>query len=248
VILNIRRGLWSRSSGPVTGCQCQFYGILVQTRKSVLFFKLICIFFFMNETAKFFPAHRDVWAHGQVKSKLWLCEHLERIQSDLKPAGPWVIWIYGAWYSMTAFLLLARDKCQVDHIRGLDVDPKACEAADIMNNRWTYEDWRFKAFVKDCNKVDFKEDSVAMQSRVPDLVINTSCEHFDSAAWWDHLPQGQLVALQSNDMTHDEHVNNCRSLEDFCARHPLGDLYFKGEMSFDYGELKFRRFMLIGKK
>lgn len=226
-----------------------FTGIWKETVKGWHSDAIVLYILRMNETSKFFPAHRDVWAHGQVKSKIWLCEHLEKAQAELEPLKPWTIWIYGGWYSMTAFLLLSRDRLQIHHIRGLDLDPDATKAADIINDRWVYDSWKFKAFVKDCNSVDFKEDSLRMDSQPPDLIVNTACEHFISGKWWEDLPAGQLVALQSNDMIHEEHIDNSGSLMEFVERHPLAEIYFRGEIRFDYREdFKFNRFMLIGRK
>jgi len=78
-----------------------------------------------------------------------------------------------------------------------------------------------------------------------DTVINTSCEHVENFSnWYDKVPQGRLVVLQSNNyFEHDEHINCVDSLEEFKKQCPM-DIVFSGELELPL----YKRFMLIGYK
>ncbi len=178
--------------------------------------------------------HKDAFSSGQVGSKIWLCEELERLgwSSNLT-------YIYGGWYGITAFLLLSRNRFQVNKIRSLDIDP-GCEAvADMINENWVWQDWKFKAFTQDCNN---------FEGQYGDLVINTSTEHFDSMDWFNCLPKGTRVILQGNNMPHDDHVIHSTTLDEFVNLYPLAEVVYSGTKEFVYPEWCFTRYMVIGVK
>jgi hypothetical protein len=178
----------------------------------------------------------DAFSSGQIGSKIWLCEELEKLFSHVD-----VIWIYGGWYGMTAFLLQSRGNIQIRKVRSYDLDPDCEAVADMINENWVIDDWKFKASTQDCNLLDLGRDG-------PDLVINTSTEHFDSLDWWHNIPKGTVVALQGNNMPHDDHVVHTDSLEDFVNQYSLSEVMYKGQLEFQYPSWKFTRYMLIGKK
>ena len=70
---------------------------------------------------------KDAFSSGQIGSKIWLCEELEKTGwlSDFT-------YIYGGWHGITAFLLLSRGKFQVNRIRSIDIDPAAEPIADMI--------------------------------------------------------------------------------------------------------------------
>jgi hypothetical protein len=177
---------------------------------------------------------KDAFSSGQIGSKIWLCEELEKLnwQSNLT-------YIYGGWYGITAFLLLSRGKFDVDQIQSFDIDP-SCEAvADMINENWVWQEWKFKAYTLDCN---------GYVRGAPDLIINTSTEHFDSTEWFDCIPRGTRVILQGNDMPHDDHHVHSDSLKKFLSMYPVSELLYSGQKDFVYPDWKFTRYMLIGIK
>jgi hypothetical protein len=178
--------------------------------------------------------NKDAFSSGQVGSKIWLCEELEKLNWASS-----LTYIYGGWYGITAFLLLSRGKFKVDKIRSLDIDP-SCEAgADMINENWVWQDWKFKAFTQDCNN---------FEGQYSDLVINTSTEHFNSTQWFDRLPKGTRVILQGNNMPHNDHIIHSETLNDFVKQYPLSEVVYKGEKSFVYPSWSFTRYMVIGVK
>jgi len=183
----------------------------------------------------------DAFSSGQIGSKLWLCQELEKIRF----AQPQSIWILGGWYGVLAFLLLSRERIPIAKIRSFDLDESANRLADILNENWVWRDWKFKAVTKDANSLVYGEGE---SSPPPDIVINTSTEHFESREWFERIPKGVIVALQSNDMDHEDHVANVRTTAELEARFPLTDRLYSGERPFVYPTWRFRRFMTIGRK
>ena len=128
-------------------------------------------------------------SHGQIESKVWLCEELEKRLPDHARIA-----LLGGWYGMTAFLLLSRRQTNIQYIKSYDIDPKVESIADKINNAYVFDDWKFKAFTKDVNQVDLSEFNV---------VINTSSEHILDKTWFTNL-QDQLIVIQGTDQIHDD--------------------------------------------
>lgn len=188
--------------------------------------------------------HKDLWSSGQMGSKLWLCNELEKLNLQ----QPQAVWVLGGWCGLMSQLILCREKIQIEMIRSFDIDPDCEILADQMNNYWEWQHWKFKAFTADCNLIDYSS-SQTWSSRSPDIVINTSVEHFESLNWWERIPAGTLCALQSNNMVHDTHVANMKNLNEMRAVFQMKELIYSGEMFFDYkNPNSFTRFMLIGRK
>jgi len=176
----------------------------------------------------------DAFTSGQIDSKLWVCRELEQLgwTSELTR-------IYGGWYGVLAFLLLSREQFKVAKIESYDMDP-ACESiADMINENWVSKDWQFKAYTADCNRP---------VAGAPDLVINTSTEHFDSLAWFDAIAPGTRVVLQGNNMPHDDHVVYSKSLTEFKELYNITDVVYEGSLEFKYPNWSFTRYMIIGTK
>ena len=180
--------------------------------------------------------NKDAFSSGQIQSKIWLCEELEKLFEKIDK-----IWIYGGWYGLSAFLLNSRQNIKIESIRSFDIDPSCESVADLINENWVINNWQFKAFTKDCSSIVFYED-------VPDLIINTSTEHFNNLTWWNNIPKGTIVALQGNDMVHDDHIIHFRNLEDFAHTFSMSKTLYSGTLNFNYPTWEFTRFMLIGEK
>lgn len=181
-----------------------------------------------------FSIDKDAFSSGQVGSKIWLCEELEKLNWESN-----ITYIYGGWHGILGFLLLSRGKFNVNKIRSLDIDPSCESIADMINENWVWQDWRFKAFTQDCN---------SYEGQYGDLIINTSTEHFESMDWFDKIPKGTRVILQGNNMPHSEHVVHTETLEDFKKQYQLNNIVFEGKKEFEYPTWSFTRFMLIGFK
>ena len=178
--------------------------------------------------------NKDAFSSGQIGSKLWLCEELEKLnwKSNLTH-------VYGGWYGVLPFLLLSRGKFEVNRIESYDIDPSCEPIADMLNENWVWQNWKFKAHTADCNTVN---------SSRADLIINTSSEHFDSLLWFNYIPPGTRVIIQGNNMPHADHCVHTANLEEFKKTYSLDEIVFEGEKEFVYPDWQFKRFMLIGFK
>ncbi len=184
--------------------------------------------------------NKDAWSSGQIGSKLWLCDELERVFINsagliTKPE----IALLGGWYGMAAFLLLSRNNIPIKMITSFDIDPGCQPIADMINENWIWRDRQFTSITADANKVDLGKY---------DIVINTSTEHFENQKWFDKLELGTLVAVQSNNMPHADHIVTTDSEYSLRQQFPMNVILSVGSKKFEYEDWSFTRFMLIGKK
>ncbi len=184
---------------------------------------------------------KDAFASGQVVSKLWLLDVLERI-IDLQNINEELeILTLGGWYGILHFMLRCRKNIKVKSYRSLDIDQEACDIADAINETWVWQNWKFKSVVADANTYTYSPLEY-------NTVINTSVEHMESRQWFDNIPRGTLVILQSNDMPHEDHSSNHASLDEFVSDFKVSELFYSGQKLFQYDDLNFKRFMIIGRK
>jgi hypothetical protein len=128
---------------------------------------------------------------GLILNKLWLLHQLQNIQDQFS-----TIYILGSWYGNMS-ILLSKSNIQYDHIVNVDQNPRVVRGAQRIA-RILHIDDKIEPMIKDANRLDYRQLD-------PDgLVINTSCHDMDNRGWFDHIPQGVLVALQSrDDVDHD---------------------------------------------
>ncbi len=195
---------------------------------------------------------KDVMSSGQIGSKLWLIQLLERLLVRYRPARkPMTVWIYGGWQGALGFMLLCREGSDaavpVSAVRSFDLDQNATDAANALCEYWVWREWRFRAFTADCNLLEPLRPGEEFGA-TPELVINTSVEHFVSRDWFERIPAGTVVVLQGAGFPHDGAEQQVLSEAQLQERFPLTENWFSGSLHFDYGEWSFDRFMVIGVK
>lgn len=192
----------------------------------------------------------DHFSRGQMKSKCWLVEQLTKIFDDQKLG---TIAHYGGWYATVAQHIF--QKFEVKNYYNLEVDSGCIDIADDFN----YEQiagWQFKSVQQDVGNITWKDDDsfdVKIENRSnnlvttnvkPDLIINTSCEHMNED-WFNNIPTGTVVCLQTNDyFENEQHINCCRDLSDAINKYSMSEVYYSGEIDTHL----YKRFMIIGKK
>jgi len=184
---------------------------------------------------------KDAFASGQILSKLWLAETLEKVIENNDLNKDLNILNLGGWYGILHFIFKCRNKLKIVKYLNLDLDQQACEVSEQLNETWVWQNWKFKSLTYDANMFEYTIDDF-------NVIINTSVEHIDSKQWFDNIPKNSLVILQSNNMPHDDHVQNHSTLEEFLDSFPLNELLYHGQKLFQYDDQSFRRFMLIGVK
>ena len=188
--------------------------------------------------------HKDAYSSGQISSKLWLCRELEK---QLNGSEPQTIWVLGGWLGLLSFLLLSRERINIKNIYSFDLDSKHERQADLINENWIWMNQKFKAKTMDCSYLDYNKPS-SVGSEEPDLIINTSVEHFAGKKWFSNIPFGKMLALQSCNMEHEEHISLAHSETEFKKQFPLSKIYYSGTLEFNYPSFSFARYMLIGVK
>ena len=191
---------------------------------------------------------RDLFSKGQMESKRWLVNELEKIN---KPLG--TVFLCAGWYgSLAAFLF--ESKLEIEKIRSFDIDKNCAAIADTFNRAKTTNNWQFKASTMDILEMTYplhyttEKSDGTFQNLVdmPDTIINTSCEHiFDFAYWYEKIPQHKLVCLQSNNYySIQDHTNCSSSLDEFASITPMKTVLYSGELQLP----KYTRYMRIGYK
>lgn len=179
----------------------------------------------------------NAFSHGQIQSKVWLCENLE---PHLLPYSQ--VAIIGSWYNTLGLIMLARNESKYNMIMGIDKDQSSVDIANKITDAWQLgEHFKIRNTCSEIEKYDFRSYNV---------VINTSCEHMTSD-WFTKLAPYQTVCIQTSDMVTDDPTWNITNpnptMEDFKKKYPMSQIFFEGEKLFDYGHLVYKRLMLIGK-
>lgn len=184
----------------------------------------------------------DAFSHGQMSSKLWLCEQLEKYISD-QFQSPISISVYGSWIALLPFLLLSRGNIKIRQFDLYDQDSRVHENAKRILDFWKFDpEIKINFHTNDCNEIKVQSDKT-------DLVINTSCEHMIGLSWWKHLPNKTHFCLQTTDMIHPTHVSSPKNLDSWIQSLSLKNdqIFYSGEKKVSYPAFSFHRWMLIGK-
>ena len=204
----------------------------------------------MKRTLHKFPdsetAMVDAFSLGQLKSKLWLIENL--------PNNLGLVFICAGWYGTLASLMFDRARDKFDKIRSFDIDSSCAGVADTINRPWVMDGWQFKASTMDLHDMTYPVEHTTYRAdgssvelcEMPDTIINTSCEHiYNFTEWFNKIPEGTILILQSNDFFDiEEHVNCSVDLDDFDKMIPMQDTLYLDELPLPL----YSRFMKIGRK
>ena len=199
-----------------------------------------------NSETAVMPDLNDFLSRGQVKSKLWLVTELAKVVDG--SIGN--VLFYGGWYNFVAFFMF--QQFDVDTIYSLDVNRDVIEPSRRLYDEES-KNGRFKPMGVDVNKIRWdgksayapaRDDTEFLICDSATMIVNTSCEHMDNT-WYDNLPDGTFVVLQTNDyFENEQHSNCCKDLEDVKSKYPMQNIFYAGELDTQL----YNRFMLIGIK
>jgi len=200
----------------------------------------------VNENKNF---DKDCISRGQLKSKIWLIDTL--LQLDVKLGN---VFLCAGWYA-TIVPLLVEKGLQFNSIRSFDIDPDVWKISEIFNKDLVANGWKFKAQTLDIHDLkydEFKFTTIKSNGETEQLkesantIINTSCEHIENfSEWYNKIPTGKLVILQSNNYFElPEHVNCVEDSVHFEKMAPFSKVLFTGELELE----KYTRYMRIGYK
>lgn len=197
----------------------------------------------------------DHFSRGQMQSKLWLVETLRTVLIDngVDVDNISTVVQYGGWYATVAHFLF--NEFNIRQYYNLELDTECIEIADDFNSVQFCDNWKFKSIPMNVNDVVWNNRSFLarltnrqgnpIELKIsPNLVINTSCEHMDDS-WFDKLPAGTLVCLQTNNyFENPQHVNCVASLGEAVGKYKFSKLFYSGELDTQI----YNRYMLIGIK
>ena len=172
------------------------------------------------------------FTHDLIKSKVWLLSELARIAPQVG-----TIYVLGSWYGNLGVLLALDPAIRYKKLINVETDKKFLQASKRIHNHLGMDNTEY--MLKDANDLDYRQLG-------PDgVVINTSLTDMQGQAWFDRIPAGTLVVMQSRD--HDP-GNAAHSTQDIIDRFPLSEIIYDGEIDLEDPETEYTRYMVIGIK
>lgn len=198
---------------------------------------------------------QDAFSRGQVQSKIWLATELAKIKKEFD-----TIFLLAGWYGqLLNYLNIAG--ITFDKARVIDIDPAACQVSDKIFNIDKIEGFKVKSVELDLTDSswlfrtgcayevkNYTSGTTFNEKTMPDLVINTSAEHFHEDWFYKFkyrpLPSKPLFVVQSNNLFEvEEHINCVHSIDHMKIKFPMSEILYEGEIQLT----GYKRFMLIGR-
>jgi len=191
----------------------------------------------------------DCFSRGQLLSKKWLVTELHK---HIRHIG--TVYLCAGWYA-TIVPMFVENGIKFTKVRSFDTDPDVWKIAEKFNKELLLDSWKFKAQTKDIMDIDYVETTyetikgtgdIEVLKDTPDTIINTSCEHITNFTdWYNKVPDGKLLILQTNNYFEiEEHVNCVSNIQEFAEMTPMSNVLYEGELPLD----KYTRYMRIGYK
>lgn len=182
----------------------------------------------LNEVSP--PTFKGSLTPDLLKSKIWLCDNLKQLgRTEFS-----TIYVLGSWYGTMAVVL---DRCGIKFKKVINVDLDKKHIA-ISDRVLSALDINHQCMLKDANTLNYK------QLDKNSLIINTSTNDIKGEQWFDRLPKGTLIALQSRNNANGVYD----TLEELDQEFFLTDTLVLDERSFEDPETQYQRFMKIGVK
>ena len=128
--------------------------------------------------------------------------------------------------------------------RSIDID--AINVANQICNTWLeIEEPHVTNHVADVSKLDFSTD-------INTVYINCSVDQFDNTDWYNTIPIGSLVCMQTTTLptNHEgwEIKQETKSIEHLLDKYKLDQVYYTGSKQIPYNDTSYTRLMVIGIK
>jgi len=164
---------------------------------------------------------RGSFSDDLLISKLHLARELNRLGYDQHDK----IYNLGSWYGNIGPVLINQG-IKFNQLLNVDIDPKVVEDAARVAEHFGIAHL-VKQLTGDANRLNYKN---------PSLIINTSCNNIEGSGWFERIPEGTLVALQTRDMP------------DFKTLFPLSETLHFSKMQLEDPEERYTRLTWIGIK
>lgn len=172
------------------------------------------------------------FTHDLIKSKVWLLTELARIAPEVG-----TIYVLGSWYGNLGVLLALDPVIKYKRLINVETDPEFLQASERIHNKLGMGNIEY--MLKDANDLDYR------QLGTDGVVINTSLTDMQGQAWFDRIPAGTLVVMQSRD---NDPGNAAHSTQDIIDRFPLSEIIYDGKLDLQDPETNYTRYMVIGIK
>jgi hypothetical protein len=167
-----------------------------------------------------------------IASKVWLLNELARIVPQVG-----TVYVLGSWYGNLGVLLALDPIIKYKRLINVETNRQFLQASQRIQDYMGIDNAEY--MLKDANDLDYS------QLGLDGVVINTSLTDMPGQTWFDHIPAGTLVALQSRD--HDP-GNEAHSAQDITDRYPLSEIIYAGQLELTDPETRYTRYMAIGIK
>lgn len=168
---------------------------------------------------------RDAFHTNQIQSKKEASLAFETVSDNAKK----VLYI-GSWLGFLTRVLV--EKYPNINFEEVDMDTRCKEISGRFN-------YTFKNYLGH-QSIDI--DSFGREHDF-DTIINLSCEHM-TIDWFNRIKSGTQLIIQSNNLVIDDHINNCKSLDDFKSKYPLSEIKYSNTLKLNV----FDRFTVSGIK
>lgn len=172
------------------------------------------------------------FTHDLIKSKVWLLTELAQIAPDVG-----TIYVLGSWYGNLGVLLALDPVIRYKKLINVEKNKKFLQTSERIHDRLGMGNTEY--MLADANDLDYR------QLGRDGVVINTSLTDMLGQAWFDNIPAGTLVVLQSRD---NDPGNAAHSTQDIIDRYPLSEIIYDGELQLQDPETEYTRYMVIGIK
>ena len=172
------------------------------------------------------------FTHDLNTSKVWLLQELARIQPDIGTA-----YILGSWFGNISLYMRLLPLVKPTRTINVERDRSMLAQSRRMLDHIGADD--VEHMLADANDLDYR------QLGNDGVVINTSLTDMPGRAWFDRIPPGTRVVMQSRD--HDP-GQRFLSTQDILDKFPLTTVESQGKLELQDPETDYTRFMVIGTK
>ena len=164
------------------------------------------------------------FSRGLIFNKLWLLHELKKIKDQFS-----TIYILGSWYGNMS-LLLSRSDIEFEHIVNVDSNAQVVKTGQRIAKKMNISDL-IEPMIANVNNIDYR------QLDNDGLVINTSCHDMKNTGWFNHIPEGTMVVLQSR-----------TDVDDDLSDYKLSKILYQGSCRLQDPEKKYISILKIGIK
>lgn len=174
------------------------------------------------------------FSHGQIESKIWLCNELEKL--DKKHYSN--VYILGCWSGILGLILYSRQQIKFDQLTVVDLVKEHIDYAEKVLDVIRCQT-KLNCILGDSNYIVYDTDS---------LILNVSVDNMLGDDWYRNIPSGSTVVLQSRSGGHDDNINPVETLVELDNKFPMNTTMFLNSLPFEYPVRSYNRHMKIGIK